>query len=213
MGRRFIITPDVLIPRPETEVLAAVGLEKFPREAAIRIADIGTGSGVLAATLLAGYPNATVVATDISSEAIEVARQNLSNLGLNSRAAFCVCDLLPTDETPFDLIVANLPYVSEGEYEKVAPEVKAEPKAALVPGPKGTELIERLIKTAPRFLSGGAAPARSGGWLLLEIGYNQSPDVGRMLSEAGFSDVFVEEDLAGIPRVAGGRAARSREMA
>jgi release factor glutamine methyltransferase len=197
MGERYKVTPDVLVPRPETEVLASTALERFPSDSAIRIADIGTGSGVLAGSLLKGYPNSSAVATDMSEKALAVARENLTSLSVINRVEFIRCSLLPESIAPFDLIAANLPYVSEADYLKAESEVKAEPKSALVPGPLGTELISALTRRAPAVL-------KPGGWLALEVGYNQSGEVEKMLHAVGLAEVFVEEDLAGIPRVVGG---------
>ena len=197
MGERYKITPEVLVPRPETEVLASIVLERFPSDSAIRIADVGTGSGVLAGSLLKGFPNASAVATDVSEKALTIARENLTRLGVIARVALIHCNLLPESIAPFDLIAANLPYVSEADYLRAEPEVKAEPKSALVPGPLGTELISALVKRAPAVL-------KPGGWLALEVGYNQSREVEKTLHAAGLTEVFVEEDLAGIPRVVGG---------
>jgi len=200
MGERYKVTPDVLVPRPETEVLASVALERFGADAAIRVADVGTGSGVLAGALLKGYANASVIAADISEKALAVARENLTRLGIINRVELIHCDLLPEAVAPFDLIVANLPYVSEADYLRAEAEVKAEPKSALVPGPLGTELISVLTRRAPGVL-------KRGGWLVLEVGYNQSGEVEKMFRQVGLAEVFVEEDLAGIPRIVGGRLA------
>ncbi|MBN1808842.1 MAG: peptide chain release factor N(5)-glutamine methyltransferase [Planctomycetes bacterium] len=197
MGLHFTITPAVLSPRPETEVLVSVALEHCPADSPCRFADVGTGSGVVAGVILAGQPQAVAVATDVSREALDVARGNLSALKVADRAELVLCDMLPGDATPFDLIVANLPYVSTGEYETLEPEVHAEPRVALVAGEKGTELVAELARRAP-------ASMRPGGWLLLEIGYNQHEEVAGFLRDAGFDCILVEEDLAGIPRVVGG---------
>jgi len=200
MGERYKVTPDVLVPRPETEVLASIALERFSAEASVRFAEVGTGSGVLAGALLKGYANAWGIATDNSEKALAVARENLTRLGVINRVELIHCDLLPENAGQFDLIVANLPYISEADYLKVEPEVKAEPKGALVPGPFGTELISAMVKRAPGNL-------KRGGWLVLEVGYNQSDEVEEMFRESGLTGVFVEEDLAGTPRVVGGRLA------
>jgi len=191
------VTLDVLVPRPETEILVETATERFPADAKISIADVGTGSGCIACALLESFPNAELTATDISEKALAVAKRNLEKLNLASRVKLLRADLLPEGAGQFDLVMANLPYVSESDYEKVEPEVKAEPKVALVPGPTGLELISKLIARVPAFL----AP---GGWLLLEIGYNQSSKVKSLLEEAGMQNVFIEEDFAGLPRVAGG---------
>ncbi|HHN47215.1 MAG TPA: peptide chain release factor N(5)-glutamine methyltransferase [Planctomycetes bacterium] len=197
MGRRFRVTTDTLAPRPETELLAEIAVRKLPRDAPARFADVGTGCGALAAAILAERPAASALATDLSASALAVARENFLALGLAERVELVQCDLLPSNAADLDLIAANLPYVSEADYEKLEPEVKAEPRNALVAGLLGTELIEALIARSTSFL-------RPAGWLLLEFGYNQSERILGALHRSGFVDVFIEEDLAGMPRVAGG---------
>jgi release factor glutamine methyltransferase len=188
-GREFRVTPDVLIPRPETEHVV---------EAALRLAadartllDVGAGSGALAVTL-ALETGAKVVATDISLAAATVTARNAQRL--NARVYVAVCDLMSAIATrSIDLIVSNPPYVPLAQREGLQREVRDwEPHVALFGGESGFELYERIIADAPRVL-------RPGGRLILELGFASFDHVGRLLS--GWQDLRVEPDLAGIPRV------------
>jgi release factor glutamine methyltransferase len=217
-GRPFRVTPAVLIPRPETEHLieAAFALETGKAATALdatgppcinslRILDIGTGSGILAVTLALHYPHATVMATDISSAALDVARQNAETHGVAGRIRFLESDLLDAvrGESPeshlFDLIVSNPPYVADDE--PLAPEVGFEPHTALFAGPDGLTLYRRLIPAA-------AAALAAGGHLLLEIGQGQQSAIEQLLAAAHLTAIRFLPDLQGIPRVAA--AARPR---
>lgn len=195
-GLKLLVTPDVLIPRPETETLVDLALEVLqactsPRP---RVVDVGTGSGAIALAVAAHVPRAFVVGTDISARALRVARLNAQNLGLPVH--WVVADLLSPLRGPFDLILANLPYVSYEEASLVDPSVrKYEPPEAVWAGQDGTELIARLLDQAPSRL----AP---GGVVLLEIGYRQA-DAVRQLATKAFPEapVVVQRDLAGRERV------------
>ena len=203
-GLPFYVDARALIPRPETELLveeaiaaaAELGSAKV-NGAGLRIADIGTGSGcivVATATVLTG---ATFVATDISGDAVEVARQNAERHGVADRITFAVGDLLAPVSGPFDIIIANPPYIPAENLPTLQAEIRDhEPRVAVDGGDGGMTIAERLVRDAPLYL-------RSGGWLLMEVGYGQAPlmvDVAKEVFPAG-SDVDMAIDLAGIPRV------------
>jgi release factor glutamine methyltransferase len=190
----------VLIPRPETELLVELALETAPR----RLLDMGTGSGAIALAIADEMTECVVVATDTSSAALEVARENAGRLGLAERVRFMGGMLPETDmgwvgdggAEALDLIVANLPYVAETEWAELAPEVTEwEPRAALLAGRDGLDVLRIAIPAAASI-----APA-----LALEVGAGQAPVVSELLFEAGFAKVETRPDLAGIPRVVLGR--------
>jgi release factor glutamine methyltransferase len=192
-GRSFAVTPAVLIPRPETEHLVESALALHP--APKRILDIGTGSGILAITLALELPNAIVIATDTSAEALAVARQNAAALGAIDRIHFVESDLFAAlaDER-FDCIVANPPYVATDEV--LEPQVRDyEPVTALYAGEDGLALYRRLIPQAFEHLE-------PGGHLLLEIGHGQRDAVAGLLRAGSFEGIRFIDDLQGIPRVA-----------
>ncbi len=197
----------VLIPRPETELLVELALELAPR----RVLDMGTGSGAIALAIADELPDCEVVATDTSPAALEVARANAERLGLAGRVKV-VEGTLPPDPGEIDLIVANLPYVAEGEWVGLEPEVTEwEPREALLAGPDGLDAIRTLIhlldrrralsRIAPQTSTApGARPT-----LALEVGIGQADSVAALLREAGYASVETRPDLAGIPRVVWGR--------
>jgi release factor glutamine methyltransferase len=194
--RRIELAVDrrVLIPRPETEHLVEVALELEP----LAVCDVGTGSGAIALAVADELPNARVTATDIYPEALEVARANAERLGLADRVRF-EAGSLPR-EGSFDLILANLPYVSAREWLELEPEVRDyEPRGALVPGPTGLEAIEALLG---ELAVGAGARTKA---IALEVGEGQAPVVAELVRRAGFERVEVRRDLAGIERVVVGR--------
>jgi release factor glutamine methyltransferase len=210
-GLEFKVTPAVLIPRPETEHVIEVALERLGARGikinmrtgepspALRIADVGTGSGCLAVALAHELPHGDIFATDISAAALEVARRNAARHDVSNRIHFLEGDLLgPVAISPgsFDLIVSNPPYVAQHEAGTLAREVREhEPHAALFGGPLGVEMYERLIQQAGELL-------RSGGVLVLELGYNAAQHVRAILvAQRKWVNVSVTNDLAGIPRV------------
>ncbi len=210
-GRPFKINRAVLIPRPETEGLVALALEKSRDRAAPRMADIGTGSGCLAVTLACERSDARVWATDSSSDALKLARKNVVRHGVLDRVTLSPGDLLgplPSD-LALDVIVSNPPYVTEVERPGLQPEVRDyEPVLALsgagdATGPDGTALHRRLLAEAPPCL-------RPGGWLLLEVGQGQAESVAQAALEAGYGEVAVTEDMAGIGRVVSARWTNAR---
>ena len=202
-GRDFRVSPDVLIPRPETELLIEQALA-LPLPADARVLDIGTGSGCIILTLATERPGWQCSATDISDAALDMARQNQTALGLAERPVeWLQGDLFEpfNQDGPkpgFDLIVSNPPYVAHSDPHLEQGDLRFEPDIALASGDDGLTTIRRLIKTAPMFLNDNGA-------LLLEHGYDQSKSVRKLLKKRGFSDVHACKDLAGIRRAAIGR--------
>jgi release factor glutamine methyltransferase len=189
-GRDFRVTPDVLIPRPETEHVVEIALARAPNRASIL--DIGTGSGAIAVTL-ALETQACVIATDISPAALQIARENA--VRLNAAVHFAACDLATAIASrSLDLVVSNPPYVPESDSSTIQREVRDhEPAVALYGGADGDAIYRRLIPEAARIL-------RSGGWLVMELGYKSSETVRRMFDEQ-WTGVELIPDLAGWPRV------------
>lgn len=199
-SREFLVTPDVLIPRPETELLVELALERVPAGLAADIADLGTGSGAVAVTLALERPNARLTALDLSPAALEVARRNADRLGAGN-VRFLESDwfaALPAGEA-FDLIASNPPYIAEEDPHLSQGDVRFEPPAALASGPDGLDAIRRIVREAPTRL-------KPGGWLLFEHGYDQSQAAQALLAAAGFREVASFADLQGHLRVSGGRA-------
>ncbi len=200
-GHVFSVSPDVLIPRPETELLVDMALARLEPFRPQKILDLGTGSGAVAIAIALHRPNADIVAVDVSAACLSVARRNGRRLlgGIDSnRLRFLRSDWYEQVEgTRFDLIVSNPPYVAEGDAHLAAGDICFEPEQALVSGPRGLNALEHIIGMAPRYL-------QAGGWLLCEHGYDQADDVRRLFIRAGFSRLVAERDLAGLPRVGGG---------
>jgi release factor glutamine methyltransferase len=194
----FEVTPGVLIPRPETELLVACALAQFPDgQAAVRIADVCTGSGCVAVAIAHERPRARIVATDVSEAALAVASRNADRLGVGSRVWCIRANLLDCLPGPFDAIVSNPPYVPERDKPGLQPEVRDfEPPVALFGGPDGLVIVEQLIDQATDRL-------RPGGALIFEFGAGQESRVVELISSRpGLTMVGIKPDLAGIPRVA-----------
>jgi release factor glutamine methyltransferase len=202
------VTPDVLIPRPETELLVEAALEHVRRheERPTAIADVGTGSGAIAIAIatLGAERVARVVATDASEAALAVAARNVARHGLSGRMELRRGDLLaPLEEdAPFDAIVSNPPYVALRDRATLAPEVLAEPSAALFSGEDGLDAIRAIARGAPRLL----AP---GGLLAIEVGAGQAAAARALLRDAGLVEGTARKDLAGIERVVAARRPRA----
>ena len=198
-GLALRVTPDVLIPRPETETLVELALEWLPRDGAPRVLDLGTGSGAIALAIAKERPRARVVATDASAAALAVARDNAALHALTN-VAFAQADWYDgMPDGAFDLVVSNPPYVAAGDPHLAAGDLRFEPAAALASGVDGLAALRTIIAGAPPRLARGGA-------LAVEHGYDQSPAVQELMRDAGFGQVTVRRDLAGIPRVVGGRA-------
>ena len=193
-GREFRVTPDVLIPRPETELLVEAALEI--NRAATLICDVGTGSGCIALTLLCELDQARAVVIDKSQAALEIARFNAQKLSVAERTEFVVSDCFDAlDPREFDLIVSNPPYVSAGVLAGLQREVRDhEPLVALSPGPDGLSIIRRLLFEAPKFL-------KQNGHLIMEIGFDQGEAVQRLIDAHVWELLEVRPDLQRIPRI------------
>lgn len=199
-GLDFEVTPEVLIPRPETELLVETGLEILKESASPLVCDVGTGSGCIAVALLHARRAARAFALDISPEALRVAERNAERHGVRERMLTLVSDCFDAlraeeyADLRCDLVAANPPYVAEGDLAGLQREVREhEPRVALTPGGDGLSVIRRLIAEAPQFL-------KPGGHLLLEIGFNQHEAVGAMIDPRVWTLLDVHEDLQGIPR-------------
>jgi release factor glutamine methyltransferase len=193
-GMDLIVTPAVLIPRPETEHLIETLLPLAQRLSHARIVDVGTGSGCIALALAKELPGAEIHATDISPQALEIAKANAARYGLESRITFHEYDLLGNLPDGFDIIISNPPYVGESEEDQVQLEVrKFEPRNAVFAGTTGTEVIDRLITQA-------RAKLAPGGWLIMEISGTISDRVRCLLAD--WDEVRIDNDLQQIPRIA-----------
>ena len=196
-SRQFCVGPDVLIPRPETEILVEAALSRLePRASCL---DLGTGCGAIAVTLACERADARVVATDASEAALAVARTNAHALGCGARIEFMPGEwYAPVAGRRFDLIVSNPPYIAARDPHLAQGDLRFEPTAALTDGSgDGLASIRAIVAGAPAHLN-------PGGRLLLEHGYDQDEPVARLLRDGGFAAIVTIPDLAGIPRVAGG---------
>lgn len=191
----FEVTPDVLIPRPETELIVETALELLKNEPPALFADIGTGSGCIAISLLHELPDGRAIATDISAAALVIAQRNAERHGVGNRVALVESDLFSDLETvgPFQLIASNPPYVSESQLQALPREVRLEPRRALAAGGDGLAMIKRLLAEAPPFLS-------SGGHLVFEIGFGQHTAIDHFIDTISWDMVGIRNDLQGIPR-------------
>ena len=191
------VSPDVLIPRPETELLVEQALPLCREtDGEISILEIGTGSGAIALALAYEMPLARLTATDISGKALAIAAKNAQNLHLDFRIEFLQGDLLEPVDDFFDIIVANPPYIAEAEYGKLPAGVKDyEPLEALLAGDDGLDFYRQIIAQAPGHL-------KKGGWLLLEIGATQGAKIFNIFQASGeYHDISVSNDYAGLPRI------------
>ncbi|EGB13885.1 protein-(glutamine-N5) methyltransferase, release factor-specific [Pseudodesulfovibrio mercurii] len=197
-GLDFAVSPAVLIPRPETEHIVEAVEERFSKDQPFRFADLGTGSGILAVTIAVLFPQARGVAVDISPDALDVARANARTHNVADRLDFLQADFTSqTPEGPYDLVVSNPPYVTEAEFEAASREVTGfEPTGALVSGPDGLDHIRAMLPRVADML-------RPGGWMFMEIGWEQGCAVMNILAGEypSFEAVGVRKDLAGLDRV------------
>jgi release factor glutamine methyltransferase len=201
-GLDFRVTPDVLIPRADTETLIDTALEKLTQRAPHDVLDLGTGSGCLAITIAHERSAARVTAVDVSAAALNVARDNAVAIGVDVEFVQGTW-FEPLAGCRFDLIVSNPPYVATGDPHLHQGDLCFEPAAALASGKDGLTDIRKIVAGAPAYL-------RAGGWLLFEHGYDQADDCRDLLLDAGFGEVISRADIAGLPRVAGGRLLTSK---
>jgi release factor glutamine methyltransferase len=193
-GLTFLCDRRAMVPRPETEQLVEFLISDFKSEFLnARILDVGTGSGAIALSLAARFPEAKVLAVDVSDDALALAQENASKLKLADRVRFLKTNLLENVEGPFDLIVANLPYISSEERHTLSREVLHDPEVALFAAARGDELVRALIAQAPTGL-------RPGGMLALEIGIGQSDALLSVLAEKNYRDISSKNDYSGVTR-------------
>jgi release factor glutamine methyltransferase len=197
-GLRLTVTPDVLVPRPETETVVELALDRLdrggPRARPLRIADLGTGSGAILGALLSELPNAHAVGTDTDPRALAVARANAARLGLAARAAFVACDFGTALGGPFDLVVSNPPYIASAEIATLASEVREhDPRGALDGGTDGLSAYRAIAADAPRLL-------RPTGHLIVEIGAGQEQAVTAVLEAEGLAMAATRADLSSVMR-------------
>ena len=189
-GNVFLCDKRALVPRPETEELVSLLLQSARNPSTIL--DVGTGSGVIALTLAQKFPGAKIIATDVSDDALLLARENATRLQID-RVEFRNSDLLENVDEKFDLIVANLPYISRHDRDQLAAEVLRDPEVAVFAGEKGDEIIRQLIETSPAYLNAGSL-------LALEIGLAQEAALIEFLRQKNYSDIEAKKDYSGRTR-------------
>ena len=198
-GRRFIVTPAVLDPRPETELLVEQGLKRLPNSG--RVLDLGTGSGCILLSVLAERSDAIGTGLDISSAALAVARSNAEALAVSERVSFVEGSWSDAPGGPFDLALSNPPYIPEADVAGLATDVRGyDPHIALTPGGDGLDPYRAILAAMPRWL-------KPGGCIGFEFGIDQAAAVTMLMRQAGLLDIEVHQDLAGIERAAFGRRA------
>lgn len=196
-GRRFIVTPDVLDPRPETELLVEQGLARLP--AGGRVLDLGVGSGCILVSVLAERGDAGGVGVDLSPKALDVARRNAEALGVSDRVALIQGSWDASLEGRFDLVLSNPPYIPEADVGRLAVDVRGyDPRMALTPGGDGLGPYRAILGAMPGWL-------KAGGCIGFEFGIEQAEPVTILMRQAGLSDIEIHRDLAGIERAAFGR--------
>jgi len=199
LGRReffsldYAINPAALVPRPETELLVELALERIPAGESWRICDLGTGSGIIAVTVASRRPGCRVSACDLDPRCVALARENALRHGVELEVFESDWYRGLAPGTRFDLILSNPPYIAAGHPFLAAGDLPAEPELALTPGPTGLEALRVIIAGAPEFLE-------PGGWLMVEHGYDQQAAVGELMSAAGFIDTRCENDFNDLPR-------------
>ncbi|MEP6939217.1 MAG: peptide chain release factor N(5)-glutamine methyltransferase [Rudaea sp.] len=194
------VTPDVLIPRPETELLVDLALDRLSDDEVVHVADLGTGSGAIALAIARARPHARVLATDASDAALQVARANAHELGTRNiafaRGSWCA----PLADRGFDVIVSNPPYIAAGDPHLARGDLRFEPASALASGADGLDAIRAIVREARLHL-------KAQGWLLFEHGHDQGHAARDLLVAAGYREIFTANDLEGRERVSGGRVA------
>ena len=195
MGLAFKVTPSVLVPQPDTETLVEAAIERLRGKNSPRIADICTGSGAIAIALAHYLPESSIVATDISADAVSIAKENAETLGLSERVQFFEGDLLaPLTGETFDAIVSNPPYIPDADIESLPREVRAEPRLALDGGADGLDFYRRLLGESATLLN-------DGGFLAVECGDTQAGAIAEMAASGGFGKEEIVRDLADKERV------------
>jgi release factor glutamine methyltransferase len=200
-GLNFKVTPATLIPRPDTELLVELALQRMSQGKACRVLDMGTGSGAIALSVAHSRPDAVVVAVDASEAALQVARENALRLGVANISFLLSNWFSALDGQRFDLIVSNPPYVAAGDEHLTQGDVRFEPLSALASGADGLDDIRSIVGKAEAYLEQGA-------WLLFEHGYEQAAQVRDIFRQNGYVDIFSATDIAGLDRVSGGVKSR-----
>ena len=204
LGRRefwslpLTVTPETLIPRPETETLVTLALEKIPQDSALRIADLGTGTGAIALAIARERPRSEVIATDISPAALSVAKGNATRLGLDNVWFVCGSWCRALTANAFDFVLSNPPYVAETDPHLREGDLRFEPRTALAAGPAGMDDLQRIVPCAH-------ARLHRDGWLIVEHGYDQGDKVMQLMKTQGFREISDHADAAGLSRVSMGR--------
>lgn len=199
-GLEFLVTPDVLIPRPETEIMVEAAISELKDRNTGRFCEIGVGSGCISIAMLKNLPNMTAIGGDVSKKALDVAKTNAEKNEVSDRISFVVSDVFSNiSEDGMDMIVSNPPYVPTIDMAALQEEVRGfEPETALFGGEDGLDIVRRIVEGAKKHL-------RSGGSLLMEIGWDQSERVGKLFDEVLWSDLEFLPDLQSIPRIAKAR--------
>jgi len=197
-GHLFKVSPDVLIPRPETELLVEAALQRLPGDQPSRVLDLGTGSGCVAISIALARPDCEVLAVDTSARAVEIAMQNAIQLGAQNVRFFVSDWYSQLPAMHFDMIVSNPPYIASEDPHLGKGDLIHEPRHALASGPEGLDAIRVIVAEAHSHL-------QPGGWLILEHGYDQAESCQTIFTEAGMEQVFTLSDLAGQTRVTGGQ--------
>ncbi|MEO6959821.1 MAG: peptide chain release factor N(5)-glutamine methyltransferase [Burkholderiaceae bacterium] len=197
MSHRFVVTPAVLIPRPETELLVETAVQHLQSLDAPRVLDLGTGSGAVAISIALARPDAIMVATDISQQALDVARQNAADLSIRVEFFFGNWYDSLLDQPGFDLIVSNPPYIAANDPHLAQGDLRFEPECALTDGADGLDALRVIVE-------GASARLNPGGVLWVEHGWDQAQAVRNLLRQACFRQVTSLPDLAGIERISGG---------
>jgi len=198
----FIVTPDVLIPRGDTEILVEEALGKAGAEG--QLLDVGTGSGAIVISLASELPNWQMTGLDISAPALTIAQKNLEKHQVTDQIKLLQGDLAELPAQQYDLIVSNPPYIAQEEWDELMPEVRCfEPQLALLAENDGLDCYQQLADQAISRL-------KSAGWLLVEIGYQQIEAVSKIFVAAGLVNLFVREDYSGQPRVVGGQLLKQK---
>lgn len=198
-GREFAVTPAVLIPRPETELLVDLGVQRLPAGETRRVLDLGAGSGCIGVTIAVERPQTQVALVESSAAALNIVRANASRWAPANTTVLHSNWYAALGDARYDLIVANPPYVAEGDAHLQQGDLRFEPRTALAAGADGLRDLRQIIAQAPQHLN-------TGSWLLLEHGHDQAAACAQLLAAAGLQDIFNAPDLAGIPRVSGGRS-------
>ena len=197
-GLNFRVTPATLIPRPDTELLVELALQRISPRGAFRVLDLGTGSGAIALSIAHARPDVEVTAVDASQEALDVARENAQRLNIANVRLLCSDWFFALTGERYDLIVSNPPYIADGDAHLAQGDLRFEPRTALASGAEGLDDIRRIV-------AGAKGHLKADGWLLFEHGYDQAERARELLRQNGYSGVFSARDLAGIERVSGGK--------